>query len=241
MLYLHGVCGEMEIAVKTVLPLLLLGLMASSSLANSYTYTPNPADLGDLDHHSAYTWRIDNIKSLTGGPICAASLTFNNIANWDSSPNMLFIHLFDTAKNAGVKSYFDAQGFPVPDDQIIDNFAPAMLASNPLIANGTGNTFLTNVSFTTTPTTFTYNFTAAQLLVLQQYITNGKNIAFGFDPDCHFWNTGITFTIKTGILPVPVPVPDTGSTMIFLALALLALAWTQRKAMGKIPFGRDGR
>ena len=210
--------------MKTALSLLLLGLMAAKAAANSYTYTPSPADLYDLDHHSAYTWRIDNI-SLAGGPISGASLTFKDIRNWDPNPNMLFIHLFDTAKSSGVKSFYDASGVPV--DQINDNFAPAMMKSNPLIASGTGNTFLTNVSFTMTPTTFTYNFTAAQLVVLQQYINNGKNIAFGLDPDCHFWNNGVTFKIVTGI-----PVPDTGATVGLLGLALLVLVGAQQRMAG---------
>lgn len=209
--------------VKNALSLLLLGLMAGKAVANSYTYNPSPADLYDLDHHSAYTWRIDNI-SLAGGPISAASITFTDIRNWDPNPNMLFIHLFDTAKNAGVKSFIDNKSFLVSADQIIDNFAPAMMKSNPLVTSTTGNTFLTNVSFTMTPTTFTYNFTAAQLAVLQTYINNGKNIAFGLDPDCHFWNNGITFKIVTGI-----PVPDPGATLGLLGLALVVLAWKQRK------------
>ena len=211
--------------MKTALSLLLLGLMAVKAAANTYTYTPSPADLYDLDHHSAYTWRIDNI-SLSGGPITGASLTFQDIRNWDANPNMLFIHLFDTAKNSGVKSFYDASGVPV--DQIIDNFAPAMMKSNPLIAGNTGNTFLTNVSFTMTPTTYTYNFTAAQLAALQQYISNGKNIAFGFDPDCHFWNNGVTFTIVTGV-----KVPDTGTTAGLFGFAFVMLAWAQRKTAKK--------
>jgi hypothetical protein len=212
---------------------LALALSAASSSANSYTYTPAPADLYDLDHHSAYTWRIDNI-SLAGGPITAASLTFTNIANWDSNPNMLFIHLFDTAKNAGVKSFIDATGAPVPQNQIADNFAGHWLKSNPLIATGTGNTFLTNVSFTTKPTTFTYNFTAAQLLALQTYIANGKNIAFGLDPDCHFFNDGVTFRIITGNT-----VPDGGTTLMLLILAVVVLFVARSKTGATVPLAHS--
>ena len=106
--------------------------------------------------------------------------------------------------------------------------APALMKSNPLVAANTGNTFLTNVSFTMTPTTFTYNFTKDQLAALQQYISNGKNIAFGFDPDCHFWNNGITFNIITGVT-----VPDTGTTVGLFGFAFVMLAWAQRKMAKK--------
>jgi hypothetical protein len=110
---------------------------------------------------------------------------------------LLFVHLLDTARNAGAASFVDASGAPVPDNQIIDNFGGNLFNSNPLIASGTGNTFLFAQSFTTTPTTFVYNFTADQLQILSAYFLSGNNIAFGLDPDCHFWNNGIKFEITT--------------------------------------------
>jgi hypothetical protein len=205
--------------MKAILLLLSLTVFAVTSRATSYTYTPNPVDLNDLDHHSAYTWRIDNIN-LGGATVTGASLTFTNIANWDTNPNILFIHLFDTAKNSGVRSFIDASGVPVPTNQMADNFASPLLASNPLIATGTANTFLTSKSFTMTPTTFTYNFTAAQLVALQSYITNGHNIAFGLDPDCHFFNDGVKFTMS---------VPDGGTTAVLLGLTMVGLVFARRQ------------
>jgi hypothetical protein len=201
--------------MKAISILALSVVFALRAGAASYSYAPNPVDLNDLDHHSAYTWRIDNIN-LGGATISGASLTFTNIANWDANPNILFIHLFDTAKNSGVSSFIDSPS----DTGMADNFAGSLLASNPLIAAGTGNTFLTSKSFTMTPTTFTYNFTAAQLVALQSYIANGKNIAFGFDPDCHFFNNGVTFNFT---------VPEGGSTAILLGLVLVAFGFLHRK------------
>ena len=204
--------------MKAILSFLTLLVLAATSRATSYTYTPTPADLHDLDHHSAYTWRIDNIN-LGGATITGASLTFTNIANWDANPNILFIHLFDTAKYSGVHSFIDASGVPVPNNQMVDNFASPMLSSNPLIAAGTANTFLTSKSFTMTPTTFTYNFTAAQLVALQSYIVHGGNIAFGLDPDCHFFNDGVKFTMS---------VPDGGTTAVLLGLAVVGICFARR-------------
>ncbi|HKP38359.1 MAG TPA: PEP-CTERM sorting domain-containing protein [Pyrinomonadaceae bacterium] len=160
----------------------------------------------DLDHHSAYTWRMGGV-SLDGQNITSATLTFRNISNWDNNPNMLFIHLLDTARNGGIASFTDATGTPVPSSQIRDNFAGALYNTNPLVAAGTGNTFLTQQSFTMTPRDFVYTFTADQLQILSSYFMNGGDIAFGFDPDCHFWNNGITFTLNT--CPNPVPEPAT--------------------------------
>lgn len=196
----------------------MLVLFALTSSATSYNYAPTPADLNDLDHHSAYTWRIDNIN-LGGAAITGASLTFTNIANWDANPNVLFMHLFDTARYSGVRSFVDS----VTDSQMADNFASPLLAFNPLIASGTGNTFLTSKSFTMTPTTYTYTFTAVQLAALQSYIAHGGDIAFGLDPDCHFFNDGVKFTMTT------MSVPDGGTTAVLLGLTMVGLCFARRQ------------
>jgi hypothetical protein len=194
--------------------LVLLSLPATT-LADTLTFqapatAANEGEGGarqfDLDHHRAYAWRIDNVN-LAGKTITGATLTFSNIRNWDANANRLFIHLLDTARQAGVSSFADATGTPVPISQIQDNFDGALYNSNPLVNPGTGNTLLTSRSFSTTPVNFVYTFTAAQIQVLSAYFANGQNIAFGFDPDCHFWNNGITFQIQT--TPNNVPEPTT--------------------------------
>lgn len=166
------------------------------------SYQPTPADLNDLDHHSVYTWRIDNI-SLNGGSIAGATLTFANIANWDTTANVLHLWLLDTAKTAGVGSFIDDPTNSSPVSDMTDDFASARLHSDPnwLVANGTAQSFLADKSFTTTPGTYVLTFNANQLSLLTQYINNGKDIAFGIDPDCHFFNDGVTFTMN--ITPVP--------------------------------------
>src|ERR1700738_1987028 len=88
----------------------------AAATSQTLTYTPNPVDLHDLDHHMVYTWRIDNI-SLSNVAITSASLTFTNISNWDSSANVLHIHLLDTAKGAGVQSFVDD---PTNSSQVTD-------------------------------------------------------------------------------------------------------------------------
>src|SRR5262249_8844785 len=142
--------------------------------------TPNQFDM-------AYSWRIGGVD-LTGKSITSATLTFKNISNWDSNPNVLFIHLLDTAKGSGVNSFQDAPSNQTPVTDINDDFAGSGYLNNPLANPGTANTFLTQQSFTTTGHDFLYTFTADQLNVLSAYFLNGSDIAFGFDPDSHFWN-----------------------------------------------------
>ena len=196
--------------------------VASSAHATLTTlsFQPNPADMNDLDHHLVYTWRIDNIN-LNGLAITGATFSIANISNWDTNPNVLHLHLLDTAINANIGSFVDDPTGGVPVTDFTDDFISTRYYNDPawIVKNGTADTFLADPSFTTTGVNYTLNFTASQLQTLSAYIANGKDIAFGIDPDCHFFNDGITFTMTL------TPVPEMSALFPLIGL-LAAVAFT---------------
>ena len=204
---------------------------------NETDYQGGPKQF-DLDHHRAYTWQINNMPSLAGKNIVSATLTFKNIANWDTNANTLFVHLLNSAKagfngNNQIASVVDETGVPVPAASIDDYF----IGANTLGPGGSNNTFLFSRGFnmvgqgasanfagpgTYVAQDYVYTFSVTQLTALMNYINSGQNIAFGFDPDCHFWNNGIVFSYETANVPEP-------TSMILLGSGLAGIYLRRRR------------
>lgn len=150
---------------------LLLGLTGFAKAA-IIEFQPTPADLYDLDHNYYYTWGID--WSLPEGTeIQEAVLSFANISNWDTNPNVLYVHLLDSAAS-GVTQFFDG-------DAGSDDFS------------GQG-VKLFEWSLPNYGQNLSYVFTASDISALTSYLSDGS-FGLGFDPDCHYWNDGIKLTL----------------------------------------------
>ena len=205
----------------SALALASLAAPKASAATTTLSFQPNPVDLNDLDHHYAYSWRIDGLNS-SNSTVSSASLTFSNIANWNNTANMLFVYLMDTATHSGVGTFQDHPLYEVPIGNIVDHFANGDVIPA-LITSSTERIQLFQRSFTTTPTTYTYNFTTSQLDTLTDYINSGHDIAFGFDPECHFFNDGVTFQMTL------TAVPEMASLLPALGLVIVATVFEARR------------
>lgn len=192
---------KITLALAIILGLGLVGAVSGSAAV--HVFNPTPADIYDLDHYRYYTWGID--WNPQGEQVSEVILSFNNIRNWREEDNSLFIHLLDDApSNLTVGADYDPT--------ISDYFA----GEGDLIDAWTDpNGGLPGVNLS-------YKFSELGLIDnFAGYAADG-NVGIAFDPDCHYYNDGVSLTVITD---APEP-----TTLALFALGLVGGAVARRKS-----------
>lgn len=196
------------------------------------------------------------VSQLTSGyKIVSATLTISSLYDWSAADtnNQLFIHLLDNP-GTGVQTVTDDPTDNGVNQGVLSDYFGGKINGNSVSgawvaygynANGTSvTTGSTNIQLTqfhdadgpNSATQFSYGFTDTQLATLASYISNGHtggssyaDFGLGLDPDCHYYNTGVTLTIVTA----PLSTPDSGATVLLLGAGLLSLGLFRRRTAGQ--------
>jgi hypothetical protein len=212
--------------------LLMLALFPIMAQATTYTFTPydtsSPrSDVFDLDHNYLYIWGIKS-PIPSNEVLVSATISIKNINNWDNNYNILKFYLVDNPKISDIANTVDIISISDSERTTASNEVPYYLGTRFTDYMTLGTTFQ-DTNGTGYVNQFSYSFNASELQELTQYLGTantfaGMNADFGiaFDPDCHFYNDGITLTITTRAVPEP-------TALLFLGLGLVGLAGIGRK------------
>ena len=161
--------------VRRALMVASLVLAAHTAMAGTYTFQPGDHDLYDLNHDYAYEWGIE-FDVPENEVVIGASIFFNRIRNWDDRSNDLYVTLLDS-DFVGISTSYDHQGGG-------DYFATQglLLEHYEDLSSSAQN--------------ITYHFDPDETVQLKTNLADDL-FGIGFDPDCHFYNCGITLTIET--------------------------------------------
>jgi hypothetical protein len=178
--------NHMRLTGKKLIALTGFCFALSAAYAGSIVFVPNPKDLGDLDHNTYVSWGID-YQVPAHMKLVDVILRISNIDDWtDEADDHLYIHLLDQPP-IGVVHYNDSEKGG-------DNWA----GKGPLIADysdpGPGKEPLE------------YGLKKLGLLeTFKSYALDGR-VGVAFDPDCHYYNDGVSLEVITE----PVPEPASG-------------------------------
>ena len=197
---------------KLLVLIMLLGLGVFASADVVYTFTPESQNLMTMNHSFVYYWTIDlGMVEDPQDDILGAQLKFNQIYDWDqgTEDDALYVHLIDV---------FDSNG-----DDVVVKYDPDNTAS---YFEGIGTEVAAfNVSEdigigAENAKDIVIDFDESLLATLKNYVSSDGKVTIGLDPDCHYSNTGVEFSVS--VVPAP-------GAALLTGLGTMLAGWLKRR------------
>jgi len=205
--------------MMTLLACVVMGAAPAFAAETVFTLGSEDDVLG-LDHYRAYTWGIDLGFSTTDTPITEFVLTFEGIYNYNTAPNILYVHLLDDVTHSGLMiqrdrqafgNFFEGRGTFVgtwTDDrdekEKIDNPQSLVFEFSKITV---GNRTLVDI--------------------LNEYGAGGY-VGIGLDPDC-LYKTNVTGFVKTASAPPATAIVPTPSAIVLAGIGTTVVGLLRRR------------
>jgi hypothetical protein len=201
-----------EYFMKKIMPLLVLivALSSSSVFATTYTFSTGNTNITTMSDTLNVYWNLSQSIKATE-QITSATLTISALYNWEKSPSdIIYIHLLDSASSSNT----------ITTSNDSDDTADFFKGQGDTLAKPNGGNY-----YPGSAGNLVITFDQNEIKDLTSYIKDSY-FGFGFDPDCHWYDTGMTFTITTA------PVPEPGAMML-LGFGMFGLAIYGKRRMNR--------
>jgi len=201
--------------MKRIVIIALLLAMVGVASANA-TFSAESV-LGDMKHSNYYIWKI-SFDVADSGQISHASVSIDQLYNWDSRDNILYLHLLGRDEMDSF-SFNDNGVYAGIDNPSYGNYIwryGGLELDRYIDYDGSG-----------TKEDYVYDFSEEAILILNDSIVDGVvEFGLGFDSDCFLFSSGLGFDSSGGGTSNTIPAPG---AILLGGIGVVLVGWLRRR------------